>query len=94
MTQHTPGPWTGAKKGMHWVVRSAKGYLVAHVLGRDADAQLIAQAPALREALATIAAFQFSPIAEDKGYGVALEALCVIKRHARAILAACDGSTI
>jgi len=51
MSQHTPGPWTGAKKGLHWVVRAAKGYLVAHVLGRDADAQLIAAAPELLDEL-------------------------------------------
>jgi len=51
MTQHTPEPWTVVKKGRHWVVRTLKGYLIAHVLGREADARLIAAAPDLLDEL-------------------------------------------
>lgn len=52
----------------------------------EANAHLIAQAPAMRKALEALAAFQFTPIAEDKGYGAALAALCQVKRAARVVL--------
>lgn len=56
--QHTPGPWTVAENGYHVV---ASGIVVAGVMGSqavrsvreecDANARLIAQAPALAQAV-------------------------------------------
>ena len=82
-----------------FVIRSPQNVALAVVGHLDryeseripANASLIAQAPAMREVLAAVAAFQFSPIAEGTSYGAALGALCALKRQARAVLMACEG---
>jgi len=50
MPKHTQEPWTMAKRGAHWMIRSGR-FLVAHVLSRDEDARLIAAAPDLLDEL-------------------------------------------
>jgi len=103
MTQHTPGPWTvqhltkglGGHRGYAdwqvYVIRSRQNVALAEVGHIDryeseripANARLIAQAPAMWEVLHDLTALYAASPGCDPHF--------VIK--ARAVLAACDGST-
>ena len=52
MTQHTPGPWGLLGTQEHgYAIENTLGAIIADNIGREANARLIAQAPAMLEAL-------------------------------------------
>ena len=95
MPKHTPGPWVSTEEpdheGSFFAIRNNRGYLIAttgtHDLGeqKEANARLIATAPALLDAIAEL--LKISTTDEWSGSGRLDDAL----NDAREALAAATG---
>ena len=88
MSDHTPGPWRVGKEGTRWyeIHYDQDGECVAEIVHEKADADLIAAAPEMFEALEAIAGNH------DAGPGIDAEQLCeLMTERAREVLAKVRG---